>query len=101
MVTLVVHPRKKRDPAADHDLGFKVKVSGKLKLQQKFLQEPEPYCSCLLTRHQVCIIRMLQRDRRTHRGKRAPEQHSMESQQGEVSRQEYKDSLNRGKQKIL
>lgn len=65
MVTLVVHPRKKRDPAADHDLGFKVKVSGKLKLQQKFLQEPEPYCSCLLTRHQVCIIRMLQPDRQT------------------------------------
>lgn len=33
VVTLVVPPQKKRDPAADHDLGFKVKVSGKPKFQ--------------------------------------------------------------------
>lgn len=33
VATLVVRPRKKRDPVADHDLGFEVKVSGKFGLQ--------------------------------------------------------------------
>lgn len=33
VVTLVVHPWKKRDPATDQGLGFKVKVSGKFRFQ--------------------------------------------------------------------
>jgi len=38
VVTLLVHPWKKREPAADRDLGFKVKVFCKLKLQQEVLK---------------------------------------------------------------
>lgn len=33
VVTSAVHPWRKRDPVAAHDLGFTVKVSGKPKLQ--------------------------------------------------------------------